>query len=250
MIVLLVGLIGLCIGSFLNVLIDRLPKGETVTWDRSRCDHCGKALRWFELVPVISFIFLGGKCLRCKKKLKIQYPAIELVTALGFIGIWNAYGISPFAFLGLLLVYCAFVVTLIIDFRHQIIPDSMTLLAGFGAALWVWQTVPTARWAHHGIAALLASGFLYIVWAATRGKGMGFGDVKFAIVMGILLGLPNTVVALYAGFLTGALVGVILIMKKAKTLKSKIAFGPFLIIGTVIAFIWGSQIYGWWKNLL
>ncbi len=250
MLTVLVGLIGLCIGSFLNVLIDRLPHGQTVTWDRSKCDHCRKPLRWFELIPVLSYVALGARCLRCRKPLKAQYPAIELITAGGFVWIWFAYGSNPLAFLALILVFSAFLVTLLVDVRHQIIPDSMTLLAFAGAILWTVQGRSGGTWIMHVLAGIGACGFLYLVWALSRGRGMGFGDVKFAFALGMLLGYPGTIIALYVGFLTGAILGVILIMAKAKTLKSRIAFGPFLILGAVVAFLWGNPIYAWWIQML
>lgn len=250
MITALLILVGLSVGSFVNVLIDRLPRGQTVTWDRSRCDHCHRTLRWFELIPLVSYIVLGGRCLRCKKKLKFQYPAIETVVALGFVLIYHVFSPPPVALIALLVMYVASVVMVVVDERHQILPDSMIVLLLAGALVWVASTVSMELWIGHIISGVLSGGGLFLIWAATRGRGMGFGDVKLAFVLGILLGFPGIVVSLYVAFLTGALVGVILILAKAKGLKSKIAFGPFLIAGGFVAFLWTNQIMSWWKELL
>lgn len=223
------GLLGLAVGSFLNVLIDRLPRGKNVITGRSVCDHCGRTLRWFELVPLLSFFLQGGRCRRCHAKLSWQYPIVELATAVAF-----AMGVSPLLFSSLLVIFVA-------DLKYQIIPDSMIAVGVIGVIL---QNHPF--W----ITAFGCALFFLLLHLVTRGKGMGFGDVKLGFLMGLLLGFPNVVVAGYAAFLTGAVVGVILILVGRKRLKSKIAFGPFLVVGTTIALLWGSQLIEWWRRLL
>ncbi len=127
------------------------------------------------------------------------------------------------------------------DLKYQIIPDSMVVVGVMGALL-----LGQASW----LSAFGASGFFFLLWLVTRGRAMGLGDVKFAFFMGLLLGFPWVVVACYLSFLTGAGVGVILILLGKKGLKSKIAFGPFLILGTCITLVWGPQIMEWWRRLL
>ena len=227
---------GLCIGSFLNVLADRLPKEENVLWDRSRCDYCKKSLRWHELIPIVSFIAQRGRCLRCHKKLSLQYPLVELVTGIGF-ALLHAHPTS-------LIIFCAFLVILIADLKFQIIPDSMVLALAIGVVLRTGLVVPNL------VTGVLSALFFYCIWLSTRGKGMGFGDVKLAGVLGLLLGFPMTVFALYIAFLTGATVGVILIIGKRKTLKSKIAFGPFLIFGAVGTILFHQQLLVLWNTIL
>ena len=223
--------IGLCVGSFLNVLADRLPRGENVLCGRSRCDHCKKTLRWYELIPIVSFLIQAGRCRRCHKRLSAQYPVIELATGIGFTLLHS----FPFylLFISLLVIFVA-------DLKYQIIPDSMIVLGVLGA-LWVGV---------HLIPAIGSFAFLYCVWAVTRGRGIGFGDVKFALLMGLLLGFPGVVIAFYVAFLTGACVGVILMIARYKTWKSKIAFGPFLVLGTVVALIWQPQLTALWRMFI
>lgn len=210
---------GLLVGSFVNVLIDRLPRGENVLWGRSRCDHCKKTLRWFELIPIFSFLIQRGRCRRCRKKLSIQYPLVELATGIGFTFLHS---------FPLCLLFISLLVIFVADCKYQIIPDSMIVLGILGA-LWAGA---------HLTPAIGSFAFLYLLWVVTRGRGMGFGDVKFAFLMGLFLGFPGVVAAFYVAFLTGALVAVILILGRKKTWKSKIAFGPFLVVGTAGVWIW------------
>lgn len=229
-----VGLFGLAAGSFLNVLIDRLPRGRNVIMGRSQCDYCGKTLRWFELIPLISFLVQRGRCRRCHKKLSWQYPIVELVTAVGFIFLAPSYWII---FSSLLVIYMA-------DLKYQIIPDSMIVVGVIG--------VIGAMGVIGGnvMAGIGASLFFFLLWLITHGKGMGLGDVKLAFLMGLLLGFPNIIIASYSAFLTGATSGVILILLGKKKLKEKIAFGPFLVTGTVVALMWGEQVMTVWRRLL
>ena len=229
-----VGLFGLAVGSFLNVLIDRLPRGRNVITGRSTCDYCGKALRWFELIPLVSFLVQRGGCRRCHKKLSWQYPIVELVTAVGFIFFAPSYWII---FSSLLVIFMA-------DLKYQIIPDSMLVVGVIGVIGAIGVIGGNV------VAGVGASAFFLLLWLVTRGKGMGLGDVKLAFLMGLLLGFPNVIIASYLAFLTGAGVGVILILLGKKKLKEKIAFGPFLVVGSVAALIWGEQLMTVWRRLL
>lgn len=224
------GLFGLFFGSFINVLIDRLPQGKDVIAGRSVCDYCGKTLRWYELIPVISFLLQGAKCRRCHKNLSWQYPAVEVTTALIFFLIGQRV-MDIHLLVPLLIVAGVFIVVMGADFKYQIIPDSMVVALTIGS---VWLTVATSGVSvlpAHAFAGFGAFLFFFLLWFGTKGKGMGFGDVKLAFPLGLLLGFPSIVFAVYVAFLTGATVGIILLVSKNKTLKSRIAFGPFLIIG-------------------
>lgn len=228
-------IIGLFIGSFLNVLAERLPRGESVLWGRSHCDFCKKNLRWFELIPLFSYIFQRGRCLRCHKKVSVQYPLSELVTGLGFAFLYPS--------VPLIIVFCTLLVIFISDLKYQIIPDSMVIVGGIGALL--YHITPDTI-----LSAVGSFAFLFLLWILTRRRGIGFGDVKFAVLMGLFLGFPDIIIAFYAAFLTGAFVGVILILRGTKSWKSKIAFGPFLIFGSIIAYLWSPQILVWWQKFI
>lgn len=248
-------LFGLAIGSFLNVLIDRLPNGQDVLWTRSRCDHCKKTLLWFELIPILSWILQRGRCLRCRNTLSMQYPMVELTTAVGFIIGYFLFAYPPAGEAGSLiqlfaywLIFSSLLVIFVADLKYMVIPDSMVIVGILGALL---QGHPlqipqgVALW----ISALGAALFFLLLYVITKRRGIGLGDVKLAFLLGFFLGYPKIIFALYAAFLTGALVGVILMMRRKKSLKSKIAFGPFLIVGALIAMLFGEQLLALWYFL-
>ena len=245
----LILILGLLIGSFLNVLIDRLPKGEQLLKGRSRCDFCKKTLRWFELIPLFSFLLQHGRCLRCHKKLSIQYPLVELATGIGFVVLYFLSSHNLTVLLSYSLIFSSLLVIFVSDLKYQIIPDSMVVVGILGVIL-QGDSLQFPQGVTLWISAFVASLLFYLIWVITKGKSMGFGDVKLAFLLGLLLGYPKIVVALYTAFLTGATLGVILILKGKRTLKSKIAFGPFLIAGTLIALLWSDIILLWWKKLL
>lgn len=235
-------ILGLLVGSFVNVLIDRLPHGENVLWNRSHCDYCKKTLRWFELIPIFSFLIQRGRCRRCRKKLSIQYPLVELATGIGFTFLHS----FPFC-----LLFISLLVIFVADLKYQIIPDSMIGL-GFLATIVYWfeRSLPVGDILQYAVTGLACFVVFYLIWLGTRGKGLGFGDVKFAPLMGVLLGFPGVISAFYVAFLTGALVGVILILGRKKTWKSKIAFGSFLVLGTVVAWEWQPQLTALWRMFI
>lgn len=248
MITCIVIVFGLVIGSFLTVLIDRIPRGESVVWKPSHCDFCKKPLRWFELFPLLSFLAFRGRCLRCKKKLSWQYPFVESVTALGFVYLVFS-GESPIFIGAFLVIYCLWIVLFGIDLKHQILPDEL-LLIQLAVTLFVgvFQTLDVRIM--HSITAVSAGGFFLLIWFVTKKRGLGFGDVKLAFVLGLLLGYPGTIIALYVAFLTGAVTGVILMIGHKAKMKSRIAFGPFLFLGAMCTYMWGERIWEIWNRLL
>ncbi|KKS41360.1 MAG: Prepilin peptidase [Candidatus Gottesmanbacteria bacterium GW2011_GWB1_43_11] len=246
---------GIVVGSFLNVLIDRLPQGESPWRGRSHCDHCQKNLAMLDLIPVLSFIFLGGKCRYCHKALSIQYPVIELVTGLLFVFTFlytSQISTSNFELrtLVLFIIFCSFLVIFMADLKYQIIPDEMVIMLVLGSLIHNFSTnsnISIYQYIATGIGAGL---FFLVIFIATKGRGMGFGDVKLALVLGLFLGFPQIIIALYLAFLTGAGVSLILIILKKKKLKARIAFGPFMLSGAVISFFYGGRILQWYLNFL
>ncbi|MBI3955010.1 prepilin peptidase [Candidatus Gottesmanbacteria bacterium] len=241
-------LIGLSIGSFLNVLIDRLPIGESIWLDRSHCDNCRKTLNWYDLIPVISFIILQRKCRSCHKKISWQYPLVELSTGLIFLFTY----VSMMQIIGTdfivphLIYYLTLVASLIaifmIDLKYRIIPDQILIF--LTVLTLVYQFIYFPQFIKDNlISGIISMSFFLLLVIVTRGKGMGLGDVKLAFVMGLLLGFPKIIVALYLSFLTGAVVSLILILIHKKSMKSTIAFGPFLVFSTLMAVFYGN--YFW-----
>jgi leader peptidase (prepilin peptidase)/N-methyltransferase len=246
---------GAAMGSFLNVLSDRLPNEESIL-GRSHCENCKHALSWKDLFPIFSFLFLKAKCRYCKTKLSFYYPAVEIVTGILFVITAN---FLPFtAFLGdldspmqiyqflrvHLVIISALLVIFFADLKYQIIPDSMHTVLIICAVLLRVLFIPF-KW---GILANgIIDGFLVmlpilILFLATRGRGMGFGDVKLAFVIGILFGLKLGMIVLYFSFLFGAVVGIYLIAARKKKLKSKIAFGPFMVLAMFVGLFFRSQL--------
>jgi leader peptidase (prepilin peptidase) / N-methyltransferase len=251
MIEIILFLFGICIGSFLNVVIDRLPSGESIAKGRSYCDHCKKSLRFYELLPVVSWIFLRGRCLRCKKALSIQYPLIEIITGLGFVFIWHTLFPSIFLSCISLIIFSLFLIVLVVDLKYELISDIHMVLVFISTLVFHILSLPSLMSViPYVLSGLGASLMFFLFWAFSKGKAMGFGDVELAFVLGFLAGFPAIVYGLYIAFLTGATLGVILIVSGNKTLKSHVPFGPFLIAGTGIAMLYSVQIQALLKGIL
>ncbi len=242
--------ISIHVGSFLNVLIDRIPKGEGFVKGRSYCDHCKKRLRAFDLVPLFSFIFLRGKCRYCGQRISLYYPLVELLTALLFLlAIYSLPTAANQLFVMSHLpstLYYLFIVSCLItifftDLKYGIIPDKIVYPAILISFLFL---ILNSKFLilNYLLSGLGAGLFFLILHVATRGKGMGAGDVKLAFLMGFLLGAPLVIISLYLAFLTGAAVSLILILWRKKTRKDTISFGPFLTLGTYASLFWGKEI--------
>lgn len=233
---------GLFIGSFLNMLIDRLPRGEQIISGRSKCDSCHHTLRWIDLVPVVSWVYLRGRCRYCHKKIPVRNTLVELMTAglfvaaaMGAMDTVDTMAVME-TVVRFIIISCLLVI-FFIDLKHYIIPDILTIIVGVvGVA--GWMVNPEALpYSNYLVSAISAGAFFLFLYFITKRRGMGMGDVKFAAVMGLLLGFPGVVVALYIAFLTGALASVILILRGKKRFGQTVPFGPFLVFGTLIVLL-------------
>ncbi len=246
---------GSAIGSFLNVLIDRLPNDESIM-GRSRCDYCKKKLAWNDLIPILSFFLLGRKCRHCKKKLSWYYPLVEFVTGAMFIISWIYLPESfigqglmriPSALYLIKFVYLGIVSTLIViffsDLKYHIIPDQAQIVLFLGSLFLIplYGSIQTV-FIERVVAAILVMAPIYFLHWVTGGKGMGFGDVKLAFIIGFMFGLKAGLLVLYFAFISGAIVGVVLMLLRQRGLKSKIAFGPFMVIGMLTMFFLKDQV--------
>ena len=243
MTVLILFLLGLAVGSFLGVLAERLPKGQDVLVTRSHCDFCKHKLTASELIPVVSWVIQGGRSACCHKKLSVRYPLLEICTALLFVLLYWTHGTNVIQLVGILIIFCSLVVMFFADWSTHIIPDSMIVSGLVGVVLFHWIDVSSITLIHLVLSGGGAGLFFFFLWLGTRGRGMGFGDVKLSFLLGVWLGFPRILITLYVAFLTGAGVGVILMMLRKKSLKSTIAFGPFLIFGSIVAFFWGDVVW-------
>lgn len=227
---------GLAIGSFLNVVSLRYTGDSPVRGSRSRCPHCGKIIKWYELIPVVSFVIQKGKCRVCGHKLFLQYPIVELATGIIFALLASQIGFADLTALASLAIWLLaavfFILIAVIDFRLFIIPDILTGgLTAFGIGL----TVLEGFYFNHIAAAVVGLVFFGAIVFVTRGQGMGGGDIKLAGAMGLLLGLPDVIFAFMSAFVLGALWGVGLMVFRKKTLKDAVPFGPFLVIGVFLS---------------
>ena len=253
LLLLLIFLFGLIIGSFLNCVIYRLEKEQSFIKGRSYCPDCKHQLGFWDLIPVLSFIVLGGKCRYCQNKISLQYPLVELSTALLFVLISLAQpGYARLVFL--IIITCLLIIIFVYDLKHYIIPDkiiySAIIITFFYQLFEIWNFGhwDLFRISDLGFGILPAFFFLAII-LFSRGQWMGLGDFKLAVFMGLFLGWPNILIALFFAFFIGAIIGLGLIAFKGKTLKSEIPFGPFLIIGTFLAMFFGNQIITWFFPL-
>jgi leader peptidase (prepilin peptidase)/N-methyltransferase len=245
---LLIFILGLIIGSFLNCVIFRIEKKESFLKGRSYCPNCHHALELFDLIPVFSFLFLKGKCRYCKKKISFQYPIVEILTGLLFLLIFHFYYLSFQSFL-LWLIFALLVIVFVYDFKHYLIPDKVTYLAIVLASIF------SSLFGHYQLSNYLLSAIgifiiFYLIVILSKETWMGMGDAKLVFLMGILLGWPNVLLSLFLAAFLGSLVGVLMITLKKKKMKSQVPFGPFLVIGTLISFFWGEEIINWYFNLL
>lgn len=243
MLVFFVLLLGICVGSFLNVVVYRLPQGTSLL-GRSFCPSCKHTLSWRDLIPLFSFFVLGKKCRYCRAPIPLGYPLVEGVTGILFAAIFLFLGLQINAVLLFWLFIASCLIAIFrIDQTQGIIPDALLILMLLVAIPFFLFVSPSFVIPHllTGVVSFLF--FLGIV-GITRGRGMGFGDVKLAFVMGFLLGVPKAVVAFYAAFLTGAIVSLILIIAKRKRLRDPIAFGPFLVVGFWIGFFVSNALKG------
>jgi leader peptidase (prepilin peptidase) / N-methyltransferase len=221
--------LGLVVGSFIAALTYRYVRSISNMHGRSFCDNCKKQINWYDNIPLLSFLFLGGKCRNCRKKISPRYPIIEFSCAIGFLLIgFQAVNLA---------LFCILAIIFVIDFEHQIIPDSFI----FPGIILSLLFIPHALFSGL-LAGFICATFLLLVHIITKGCGMGLGDVKFAVLGGMIVGLPLSPVWLFIAFLTGAMVGIILILGKKAGLKSKIAFGPFLVIAIPVTLLWGQKI--------
>lgn len=258
---------GLLLGSFLNVVAlryqeDKFVFNAKVLGGRSHCPHCKKDLKWFELFPVLSFLFQGGKCRYCLKKISWFYPTGEILSGL-------ILALAPLRMPGpagwiWVAVFEILLLLSLIDFRLQIIPDELTFILGALGIILVALHLNTDftgayrhlfglqgnAWLNYLFGAAVLAVLFYAITAATHGRGMGFGDVKLAFALGLLFGWPGGIILAGISFVLGGLMGLVLILLKKKNRKSVLPFAPFLALGAFTFFFWGEKILSFYFNYL
>ena len=250
-------LFGLAVGSFLNAFIYRLEVQRSVMRGRSFCPACSHTLAWYDLIPLLSYILLKGRCRYCKAKISFQYPLVELATGILFVLVLLKLGLV-FSVLELFYLWAIasfLMVIFVYDLKHFLIPDKVLYPATLVAGLWYVVSsmagwIPMYQILNTIYSAVGAAGFFLVIFLVSRGRAIGFGDVKLALFMGLFLGFPAILVALAIAFASGALIGIALIFSKKKTMRSEVPFGPFLIVGTFVALFWGEPLVNFYMNLI
>lgn len=241
----IVFLYGIVIGSFLNVCIYRLPQKENIVKIRSHCMSCGYQLKWYDLVPLFSYLCLGGKCRKCKRKISFQYPAVELLNGVLYCMVFAEYGFCMESLLYALLV-SALITLSVIDFRTYEIPVGINL---FILALGLIRvTTDYSNWLSYAVGFILVSGFLYIVYLITGGRGIGGGDIKLMAVCGLLLGWKLILLSFVLGCIIGSVIH--LIRMKVSGQGHVLAFGPYLSMGVMLSVFAGNQLIAWYVSYL
>jgi len=245
--------LGLAVGSFLNVVIWRVPRRESIVRPRSHCPSCGARIKPADNVPVLSWLVLRGRCRQCRARISVRYPVIEIGCAVLFGAVGARFADS--AALPAYLVLAAGLLALsAIDVEHYLLPNRIVFpLAGLGAALLGLAAALDGdgdAYVRALLGGLVAYGGLFTIHLISP-RGMGMGDVKLALVLGLYLawlGWGVLALGLFLGFLSGAVVGLVLIALRLRTRKDHVPFGPFLAVGTLIAVLWGPQLLDWYLH--
>ena len=247
---LLVGLLGLMIGSFMNVCIYRLPRQLSPVRPRSSCTSCGHLLAWYENIPIASYLVLKGRCRGCGAPISAMYPIVEGVTGLMFLGAYVLYGPSPLL-LARLLFGCAMIVLFVIDLQHRILPNVITL-PGIVAGL-LLSEVAGPGWLASLIGMAAGGGMLWAIaevyYRVRKEEGLGMGDVKMLAMIGAFLGWKLMLLTLVLGSFSGTIVGVGVMIAKKESLKYALPFGTFLALGALAAAAVGDPLVTWYLAL-
>ena len=243
-------LFGALIGSFLNVCIHRLPKGTSIVWPASACPNCGRALSWFENVPVVSYAFLRGRCRTCRSPISWRYPIVEALTAAMFAFGWWYYGPTPLL-ASRLVLGCALIVLFAIDLEHHLLPNVITL-PGLAAGLLFSLFLPPGL-LHAFLGALAGGGVLWLIGEAyyrySGQEGMGGGDVKMLAMIGAFLGWQQVILTLVLSSVAGSIVGILFLATRRGGLKYELPYGTFLALAALAASLAGEQIITWYAGL-
>jgi leader peptidase (prepilin peptidase)/N-methyltransferase len=247
--VLAAGVFGLIVGSFLNVVIYRLPLGQSLATPPSRCRKCGYSLRWFDNIPVVSWAFLRGRCRTCGVRVSWQYPLVELITSALFVVVVWMTPIGPLVAARLILV-CILIVLFGIDLEHQILPNSITLPGIIIGTLFSLVAPPGIKDALIGV--VLGGGILYAIAAAyyvwRREEGMGMGDVKMLAMIGAFLGWKAVLVTLVLASFSGAIIGLGMMSMQRGGMRYALPFGTFLALGSLAAMLVGDPLVNWYAG--
>ncbi len=248
--------LGLCMGSFVNAWVWRTHTHKSIVYGRSECPWCHHQLAWYDNVPLVSYLLLRGKCRSCHKPISVQYPLVELALGMLFAGLlWHFQPTSPLLWSQLIiwlvitvLVSAAFVY----DLFYMVLPDRFMLPA---IVLGLGYVVLLSTKVDHGelwrlAAAGAFAGVYLVLWLVSRGRWIGDGDIRLAVVLGLMLTAAQLIIGVFAGYLVGSAVGIYLLVRGSKKRGDAIPLGPFLIIGLYVGLFWGQQLATWYLHLV
>lgn len=242
---------GAVIGSFLNVCIYRIPKGLSIAYPPSYCPKCGQRIKPYDLIPVVSYVILGGKCRRCKEPISIRYPIVEALTGIAFVISALAFGYGIELLYSLVLI-SSLVIISFVDIDEGIILDA-ALIPIVAVGVIAAAADPSVTWRYVVLGGLAGAGIIGTIYILSliilKKEGMGIGDIKLMAAVGVLLGWQRTLLAFFIAVYIGAIAGIIMIALKKKDMASEIPFGPFLSIGTAISWWFGYEFINWYLFL-
>ena len=245
-------LMGLCIGSFLNVCIYRLPESKSIVHPRSMCPNCDTLIPFYDNIPLFSYLWLKGQCRRCKVKISMRYPMVELLGGLVALGTYLRFGLTIETLIYYVFIAALLVVTFI-DLDHRIIPDVITL-PGIPICFAASFALPSITYKDALLGILVGGGSLFIVaWVytlLTKKEGMGGGDIKLLAMMGAIVGWQGVLFTIFVASLVGTLAGFAVMLQSRKGMKLAVPFGPFLSIGSITYIFFGTELVTWYLNLL
>jgi len=243
---------GLCIGSFLNVCIYRLPASKSIVHPRSMCSNCGTLIAAYDNIPVLSYLWLKGRCRHCQIKISLRYQMVELLGGLFALGTFLKFGLTLEALI-YYLFFAALLIVTFIDIDHRIIPNVITL-PGIPICFAASFALPTITYREALLGILIGGGSLFLVaWIyslITKKEGMGGGDIKLLAMMGAIVGWQGVLFTIFLASLVGTLAGLAAMLQSRKGMKLAVPFGPFLSIGSITYIFFGTPLIAWYFNLL
>lgn len=256
---LFITILGLIVGSFLSMLTYRLPRNLSLK-GRSYCAKCKQTIPWFLNIPIFSYLFLGAKCANCKARISLRYPLIELFTALAFVStlfLWSQRSLGvielqntlgDFALPFYLLLTTFYVAIFITDLERKIIPDQLLVLMGGMVVIFVLLLPPPQIYSRL-LSGAVSFCFFLLIYLLSRGRGMGFGDVKMVPIIAVFLGLEASLIWLFISFLLGGVLGLLLLLFGLARFGKPIPFGPYLLFCAYITFFFGESIMKWYLGI-
>ena len=248
----LIFLLGTIIGSFLNVCIYRIPKGQSIVYPPSHCANCSTPLKWYNLIPILSFIFQKGKCRYCGEKISLQYPIVEFFNGVLYLMLYNKFGLN-LGFIFYSIIFSILIIIFFIDLYHQIIPNGLNIsILVLGIIYKFLQFIlynKTPDLINSLLGLIVSSGVFLLIIIISKG-GMGGGDMKLIGVLGFIMGLKKIALTIFLSFIIGAIISIFLLLFKIKGRKDPIPFGPFICLAFMIVVFWGDGLLLWYISAM